>query len=291
MTFPARLLAIALVVAIAGCAGKKPPVPADQLWSEANESFEDEAYDYAIQKYKALLDQYPFDPHAEEAELKIAQAYYAAERYPEAIAAFGNFERMHPTSQFLPSTEYHRGLAYLAQYSTADRDQQAITNALTTFRNISDRFPGTPWAERSQLRMRECREALARHEAEVATYYLHKNSMRAAESRLRGLLTEYPDTDAAAETLYAFGRAYADRDDDEAAKLAYATILRHHPDGPWAQSAREELGADTATASAADPLPEFVSFLGAASTRPDRTAVPKTVSAYPDTGNASGARY
>ena len=291
MTFRARVVVIALVAALVGCAGKKPPVPADQLWSEGNESFEDEAYDYAIQKYKALLDQYPFDPHAEEAELKIAQAYYAAQRYPEAIAAFGNFERMHPTSQFLPSTEYHRGLAYLAQYSTADRDQQAITNALTTFRNINDRFPGTPWAERSQLRMRECREALARHEAQVATYYLEKDSMRAAESRLRGLLAQYPETDAAAETLYAFGRAYEAREDSDAAKLAFATIVRHHPDGPWARSAREELGADGASAGAADPLPAFVGFLDAASKRPDRLVVPRAVSAYPDTGNASGARY
>ncbi len=291
MTFRGKFVAIAVVAALAGCAGKKPAVPADQLWSEANESFEDEAFDYAIQKYKALLDQYPFDPHAEEAELKIAQAYYSAQRYPEAIAAFGNFERMHPTSQFLPSTEYHRGLAYLAQYSTSDRDQQAITNALNTFRNINDRFPGTPWAERSQLRMRECREALARHEAQVATYYLEKNSMRAAESRLLGLLKEYPETDAAAETLYTFGRAYEDREDSEAAKLAYATVVRHHPDGPWGRSAREELGADATTASAADPLPAFVAFLDAAKARPDRMAVPRAVSAYPDTGNASGARY
>src|SRR5215468_2459770 len=86
------------VLGALGCSGKKPIVPADTLWTEANDAYNDEAYDLAIQKYKALLDQYPFDPHAEEAELKIAQAYYAVQRYPEAIAAFGNFERMHPTS-------------------------------------------------------------------------------------------------------------------------------------------------------------------------------------------------
>src|SRR6266404_2420079 len=130
MTFRSTLVVIVLAASLAGCAGKKPVVPADQLWTEGNASYDDEAYDYAIQKYKALLDNYPFDPHAEEAELKIAQAYYAVDRYPEAIAAFGNFERMHPTSQYLPSTEYHRGLGYLAQYTTSDRDQQPITSAL-----------------------------------------------------------------------------------------------------------------------------------------------------------------
>jgi outer membrane protein assembly factor BamD len=292
MPFRSMVVALAVVASLAGCAGKKPLVPADQLWTEANASYDDEAYDYAIQKYKALLDQYPFDPHAEEAELKIAQAYYAVDRYPEAIAAFGNFERMHPTSQYLPSTEYHRGLSYLAQYTTADRDQQALTNALTTFRNIVDRFPTTPWAERSQLRIRECREALARHEAQVATYYLKQNSLRAAESRLHGLLVEYPETDAAADTLYVFGKAYAAREDPDAAQLAYATILQQHPTGPLADSAREELGAGGAPApGAANPLPAMVSYLEGASSRPDRTSVPHIVSSYPDTGNASGQRY
>jgi outer membrane protein assembly factor BamD len=285
----ARLLAaMAGLALLAACAGKRPVIPADQLWTEANAAYDDEAYDFAIQKYKALLDQYPFDPHAEEAELKIAQAYYAAQRYPEAIAAFGNFERMHPTSSFLPSTEYYRGLAYQAQYSTPDRDQQAIMNALTTFRNIVDRFPNTPWGQRAQLRIQECREAIARHEAEVARYYLRQGSMRAAEARLRGLLASYPDTDASAEILHVFGRAYDQREDEEGARLAYETLVRLHPDSPYAAAARERLGSG---AGPADPLPALVAFLDAARVRPDRVAVPKTVSAYPDTGNVSGQRY
>lgn len=285
------LIVLALIVAgVVGCAGRKPMVPPEKLWGDANEAFEDEAYDYAIQQYKTLLDQHPFDPHAEEAELKIAQAYYLAERYPEAIAAFGNFERMHPTSANLPSVEYHRGLAYLAQYTTSDRDQQAVTNALNSFRNIVDRFPQSPWAERARLRMRECREALARHEAAVAAYYLDRESMRAAEARLRGLLSEYPDTDAAAEALQSFGRVYTDREEPIGATLAYATLLRYHPDGPLAADARDQLGA-AALAQVGDPLPELLGFLDAASARPDRLSVPRAVSAYPDAGNASGARY
>ena len=290
MPFRSMVVVLAVVASLVGCAGKKPIVPADQLWTEGNEAYNDEAYDYAIQKFKALLDQYPFDPHAEEAELKIAQAYYAADRHAEAIAAFGNFERMHPTSPNLATVGYHRGLSYLAQYSTADRDQQALTNAMTSFRNIVDRFPNTPWAERSQLRIRECREALARHEAQVASYYLVRKSIRAAEARLHGLLVQYPETDATADTLGAFGKVYTEREETEGARLAYETLVRHHPDGKPAQEAREELGADAAL-TGDDPLPRLVAFLDAARSLPNRQDVPKSVSAYPDTGNASGQRY
>lgn len=288
MTTCRLLLVLVLVVGAIGCAGKKPVVPADELWTEGNTALDDEAYDYAIQKYKALLDQYPFDEHAEEAELKIAQAYYAAERYPEAIAAFSNFERMHPTSTHLPSVEYYRGLAYLAQYTTADRDQQALTNALNSFRNIVDRYPNTPWAERAELRIRECREALARHEEQVAIYYLDRESMRAAETRLHGLLTQYPDTDATADALAAFAQAYTVRDDSEGAVLAYSTLVRYHPDGAVGDEAREQLQGSPPVD---DPLARLLAYLDAARARPDRMAVPRAVSAYPDTGDTSGQRY
>jgi outer membrane protein assembly factor BamD (BamD/ComL family) len=158
-----------------------------------------------------------------------------------------------------------------------------VTSALSTFRNIVDRFPTTPWAERSQLRIRECREALARHEAQVASYYLEHKSLRAAESRLHGLLTEYPETDAAAETLWAFGRAYEEREDTDGARLAYATLLRYHPDDVRAKDAREHV----ANGAAPDPLPQLLAFLESARSRPDRVAVPRTVSAYPERGGAT----
>ena len=60
-----RSVAVLLVLAfVAGCASKKPQLPADQLWAEGNEAMQDEAWEVAIERYKALLDQYPFDPNA-----------------------------------------------------------------------------------------------------------------------------------------------------------------------------------------------------------------------------------
>ena len=119
-----RLRPWVLVIATvcAACAAKQKMVPAPELWETANEAYDEEAYDLAIERYKKLLDQYPFDKNAEEAELRIGYAYFLAGRYEEAVAAFEDFERMHPTSQHLASVEYHRGLAPLAPYRPAARD-------------------------------------------------------------------------------------------------------------------------------------------------------------------------
>ena len=281
-------LAVALVAF--GCAGKKPVIPPEKLWSEGEEAYHDEAYELAVDRYKKLLDQHPFDQHAEEAELKIALSYYMAQRWAEAIAAFGDFERMHPTSTELPSVEYYLGMSYLAQASTSDRDQQSHTNALTYFRNLIDRFPQSPWAERARLRVRECREALASHEAKVAAYYLKIGNIKAAEARLQGLLTDYPETDAAAQALYAFAQAYAARDEAEGATLALATLARHHPDDPLGREAKERLGKDASALDGEDPLPILIARIQRMRSDEDRQKLPSTVSAYPDVGGTTPPR-
>jgi outer membrane protein assembly factor BamD len=285
---------LGLALAVVACAGKKRVTPPDQLWSEANEAFADEAYEFAVERYKALLDQHPFDANAEQAQLRIAQAHYLAKRYPEAIAAFGDFERMHPTSAHLPQVEYELGMSHLAQATTVDRDQQAYTSALTYFRNVIDRFPRSSWAEKARLRLRECREALASHEADIATYYLRQGNLRAAEARLRGLLTDYPEADATARALDGFAREYARREEPEGATLALATLVRYHPEGQLGRDARERLGADGASPAlldGQDPLPLLVGRIDRMRQEADRQAVRPTVSAYPDVGGVGRGRY
>ncbi len=285
-------IVLAIALTLAGCSGKKPIAPADTLWTEGNEFYDDEAWDAAIDKYKALLDQHPFDPHAEEAELKIAQSYYGAGRWAEAIAAFSDFERMHPTSNSLPMVEYQIGMSSMAQSSTSDRDQSTTANALGYFRNVVDRFPGSPWAERAALRMRECKEQLARHDVDIATYYLRHGNMLAAEARLKGLLETSPESDATAEALWAFAKTYDKRDETDQAKLALATLVRHHPYGPLADDARQKLGGDD-VAAGPDPLPELVAKLNQLAGTDERKSVPAPVSAYPNLygGSRQGQGY
>jgi outer membrane protein assembly factor BamD len=284
-------MALSAVLILVACAGKPPQPPPGELWGDANEAFQDEAYQLAIERYKAFLDNYPFDENAEEAELRIARSYYLAARFPEAIAAFENFERMHPTSENLPAVEYQQGMSFAMQHGDAERDQRYAQSALTAFRNVIDRFPYGPWASRAQLRIRECREALALHEARVADYYLDHKSLRAAESRLAGVLGEYPDTDAAAQVLYSFATTYESRGEDTAADLAFATLVHHRPDGPQAAAARKRLGAENPLLTGPDPLPERLAWIAEARDTESRLEVPRTVSAFPDSAESRQEQY
>jgi outer membrane protein assembly factor BamD len=282
---------LVVIVALGACSAKQKMVPAPELWQTANEAYDIEAYDLAIENYKKLLDQYPFDSNAEEAELRIGYAYFLAGRYDEAIAAFEDFERMHPTSAHLASVEYHRGMAHLAPYRTPDRDPAAVTRAVTSFRNVTDRFPATPWATRADLRIRECREILARHEEVIAAYYLGHKSLRAAEARLRHLLEEYPDMDATADTLGHFARAYDRQGEQRAAALARATLIEVQPDGPAARNARKRLARAGTPAIEGEALPQLLAELTAFLGTESRQNAPRAVSAYPDSAGLGTPEY
>ena len=282
---------LVLAAACAACAAKSKMVPAPELWQTANEAYDDEAYDLAIDRYKKLLDQYPFDSNAEEAELKIGYAYFLAGRYDEAVAAFEDFERMHPTSQHLASVEYHRGLAHLAPYRTPDRDRTYAVQALTSFRNVTDRFPGSPWASRSELRIRECREILARHEQFVADFYLSRKALRAAEARLRNLLAEYSDMDATVDTLSQFARAYDQQGEPKAAALARATVIELQPDGPAARNARKRLKRKGTPTVDGEALPQLMAELDTLLGSESRAHAPRPVSAFSDRASTGAPQY
>src|SRR6266850_2237513 len=185
--------ALAVALFAFGCASKKPIIPPEKLWGEAETAFHDEAYELAV-----------------------------------------------------------------------------------------DRFPSSPWAEKARLRVRECREALAKHEADIARYYLRQKNLKAAEARLRGLLTEYPETEATAEALYSFAQAYAARDESEGATLALATLVKHHPDGPLGREAKQRLGDASVSVDGEDPLRLLVARIDRMRQQADRQKLPNTVSAYPD---------
>ena len=175
-------LAIVLValVATAGCGSStKPKLSADAYYTEASDAFAKRNYDVAANHYKELLDQYPFDPRSEEAELHIATAHYKSHHYAEAIAAFNDFQRMHPMSPHLAEVYYMLGKSYQDQMTTTDRDQGASENAHGWFRVVIERYPTSPFAAKAQHRIVQCRFSLADHELHIAKYYLTRGNLKA----------------------------------------------------------------------------------------------------------------
>jgi outer membrane protein assembly factor BamD len=214
---------LALLVLVAAC-GSKQKLSADEYYKQASEAFTKKNYEAAVTHYKDLLDQYPFDDHAEEAELRIAHSQYKDKHYAEAIAAFNDFQRMHPMSPELPRVYYLLGKSYMDQMTTTDRDQGAAENAHGWFRVVIDRYPESPYAEKSRRKLAQCRTALAEHELYIATYYFKRKNWPAGENRVKGILENYSDTPVATRALAQLADAYARTGDNDRERLARAAL-------------------------------------------------------------------
>lgn len=228
------------VTLLAGCATRKPPTGED-FYAQGESMFASGNYNEAIQNYQRLIDQYPFSPHAEDAELKIALSYYRMKEYAEAINSLNDFQRMHPTNKSVALAAYYSGAAYFDQIHRADQDQSNTEAALAQFEVVERRFPESPFASLAHDRIEICREMLARNQLFVSNYYYKRANFRAAESRLAELMQKYPDTPVASEALFELGTTLEKEGKKYSAAQAFAAEQRHFPDTPYAKDAGREL--------------------------------------------------
>jgi outer membrane protein assembly factor BamD len=200
-----------LVLLIGGCSGTVKRLSAKEYYEQANEAYTGEDYLTASDAYQELLDQYPLNPYAEESQLKIAYSRYLNKKYTEALGSFSDFERSYPTSSHLPFVQYYRGMSYLEQMRSIDRDQSVTEKANDFFQVVADRYRDSPFATLAEEKNRLCRESMAAHELYVIDFQLKRYATMAAKARLRSLIEEYPETDS---TVFALERLQALLDEE-----------------------------------------------------------------------------
>lgn len=249
----------AVLLLLGGCTSVEKRPSAKEYYTQANEFYEKESFASAVDTYRDLLDHYPLNPYAEEAQLKIAYSYYIEKKYAEAIASFNDFERAYPTSIHLPFVEYYRGMCYLEQMRSIDRDQSVTEKAHDHFRAVTDRFPESAFASLAEQKIRVCRDAMAAHELMVARFYDRYNNVVATKARLRTLIENYPETEATIGALEQLESLLTEEENHELAKLA-AQALSIRKVGIGNQENPSE-DADALPAPGVDPLLTLVAEL------------------------------
>lgn len=235
-----RFTVVLIAVGFLGCAAKKH-LTADQYFQQANDDFRNGAYTVAVDQFHELLDQYPFSQYNEEAELRIAHGHFLIGNYAEAIVAFMDFQRRHPTSPHLPFVGYYLGMCYARQMGTTDRDQAAAQNAQNVFLTVIQQYPDSPFADLAREQLARCRKNLAEHELYIARYYAKRGNGKAAEMRLLTLAARYGDTEASADGLLRLAKLYRHDKHEAQAVLAYRALEQMHPRSAQAEVAKRAL--------------------------------------------------
>jgi outer membrane protein assembly factor BamD len=190
------LIFLWLAVGAAGCAcltGSKQVESAEELAEKGMESFEEEDYSDALKAFNTLKERYPYSRYAILAELKVADAHFYREEYPEAIGAYEDFVQLHPKNEAIPYVKYQIGVCYYEQMLSIDRDQTPTRLAILSFERLLKEHYDSAYASEATKKINDCRKLLAEHELYVGRFYYKSKHYSAALGRFEGVLTGYMD--------------------------------------------------------------------------------------------------
>jgi outer membrane protein assembly factor BamD len=251
-------LPIALLVTLVGAAGcssvSLPSVPwfssapkadpsAEALFEEGNRAFNDKRYVRALDNYSKIRTDHPFTPLMTQVELKMADAYYLNQQYPEAINALKEFHSMHPNNENIPFVMLRLGQSYFDQFTATDRDQKNTEIAKGYFENVLTNYPKSPQAAEARDKLAKTLDYLAEHEFNIAHFYLKQEKYPAARDRFEEIVRKYRATPTAVKSLFYLGESYRLDKNPARAALAYEALLQHYPQSKFAAEARTQLAA------------------------------------------------
>jgi len=243
-----RVAALCLAVLLVACSGNDdmPDIAADsgeqQIYDQAQRYLNNRNYDLAVRSLQALESRYPFGKYAEQAQLEIIYAHYGAYEYEAAVEAADRFIRLHPQHPNVDYAYYLKGLAavnserdFLSRFIPMDetkRDVSRAKEAFAEFAQLLSRYPDSPYAADAKARMVYLRNLLARHEINVANYYIRRGAYLAAANRGRYVVENFQRTPAVPDGLAVMAQGYIYLGMDDLAREAIEVLRTNYPEYP-----------------------------------------------------------
>jgi outer membrane protein assembly factor BamD len=227
-----------------GCSGKGKAVKTieadpETLYKQGLARFNKRDYSEARKKFEELKSNFPDSPpYTIWAELKVADCHFFKKEYVEAIAAYEEFKKIHPTHEEMPYVHYQIGMSYYNQMHTLDRDQTATKKALSSFEYIIATYPPNLFTQKAKEKVGLCKKQLSDHEFYIGNFYYKQGRFQAAASRFEGLLEKYPKSPQEDKTLYFLGKSYLELDLWLKAEVAFIKIVTDYPKSPYYKDAK-----------------------------------------------------
>ena len=249
---PLALLVLVAVLGTSGCARLKglfkdkdanEGVPVAELYQKGHTEVANGNWTSATTAFKRLIAQYPYGPYTEQAMLETAYAQFKSGRNEEAISTIDRFIRTYPTHRNVAYLYYLRGLVnsnrdtiFLQRVWTLDasrRDLATPLQAYNDFKIVAERYPNSRYAAEARTRMSDLRDLFARHELDVALYYLRRGAWVAAADRARHMVETYPGAAHEDDAVAIMGEAYTRLGNDKLAADARRVLEKNDPQHPW----------------------------------------------------------
>ena len=228
-----------------GRAGKGPDVSAapvtasaaaiDSLWRRCEAAVRHGKWTDASKLLeRVLLELAPGDPRIARAHYYLGEAHFGQGQHLEAAREFRKASDETPNDPIAPEALLRLGDVYADLWRRPELDPTYGQTALATYQELLNRYPGTPAAERAQLRISELNERFAYKAYKAAVFYFRLKAYDSAILYLKDLVANYPKTSVVPDALIKLVQAYRTLGYREDVQETCGYIRRFHPKTPGA---------------------------------------------------------
>ena len=208
-------------------------LPPEQIYNNGVDALTAKRYNLAVSQFDAIEQFYPYSSWAVNAQLMHGYAEYLQNHYTEAVGALDRFIALHPGNQNIAYAYYLRALSFYEQIADIQRDQKGTQVALSALQDVVNRFPDTPYARDSRLKIDLCRDHLAGKEMEVGRWYERQKNYAAAIGRFQRVVDDYQTTNHVPEALHRLTEIYLLLGLTDQARRTAAVLGHNYPGNRW----------------------------------------------------------
>ncbi len=196
----------------------------------------------AINCLEVFKSRFSSSPYANEAEIKVADAYYQHKEYLLAAETYQMFARLHPTSDKLDYVYFRMGLSYLHESpKKIDRDQERLPQAIDSFAVVLSQYPSSTFYKAAKAKHDEARKRLAKRALYIGKFYYKEGEYKSAIVRFEEIYRDYPQLGLDEEVLYAMLLSHQRLGNMNQAKAILAEMQSKFPESKLTQKAAKKL--------------------------------------------------
>ncbi len=220
------------------CAPKKPAKvgnPVD-LYIEGVNLMKNKKYDQAIKKFSEIRENYPFDPIAFVATVKLADTHFEKKDYVLASSIYEDFFNAHPEDENIPYVVYRLAECYEKLSLSLDRDQAYTLKGIERLTYLKNRFPTSTYAKDGETRLKKLMQKISDRELYVGEFYFRTDEYNAAIHRLEYFLKKYPGAPGTDRAFFYLSMSYMNLGNLEKGQYYLDILKKEYPKSLYART-------------------------------------------------------
>ncbi len=189
-----KLLSLLALICFSSCSRKEIEVELDpeDVFKIAKQSFKEEDYDNAIEKFKQVIFRHPGSKWSEESQYRLAQASFFKKDYQQAEMEYEFFISRYPRSRFIDDASFELAMCYFKDSYPSYLDPSIIKIALQKFQSFIEEYPNSKWFPQAKEYEQKCIDKLVRKDLKTAKLYIKMNRLESAVLYLKSIQETYP---------------------------------------------------------------------------------------------------